>query len=131
MLRKLTLTVSLLVVLAGTTGQAAQASSNRVTSENRAQGITNASSYYTQARRAVCSYFGNYCSQAMAVVRCETGGTYYPWSRNGQYLGIFQMGSNERARYGHGNDVWTQARAAYRYFVDSGRDWSPWACKPW
>lgn len=86
-------------------------------------------SYYMQAKRAVCYYFGDYCSQAMAVARCETGGTYWPWASNGQYLGIFQMGSHERARYGHGPDVWSQARAAYHYFVDSGRDWSPWACR--
>jgi len=89
------------------------------------------STYYTQARTAVCHYFGVYCDQAMRVVGCETGHTYYPWSRNGQYLGIFQMGSTERATYGHGGDVWSQARAAWRYFVASGRDWSPWACKPW
>lgn len=83
---------------------------------------------YTTARRAVCHYFGSYCSQAMAVVRCETGGTYWTWAANGQYLGLFQMGAQERAIYGHGPDAWSQARAAYHYFVDSGRDWSPWAC---
>jgi hypothetical protein len=80
--------------------------------------------YYTSARKAVCYYFGSNCAQAMQIVRCETGGTYYPWAQNGQYLGIFQMGSNERAKYGHGNNVWAQAKAAYAYFRDAG--WHPW-----
>ena len=86
-------------------------------------------SQYLETKRAVCHYFGDYCSQAMAVVRCETGGTYVPWAANGQYLGIFQMGANERATYGHGPDVWSQARAAYRYFVAAGHSWSPWTCR--
>jgi hypothetical protein len=67
----------------------------------------------------------------MSVVACETGRTYSAWASNGQYLGIFQMGSHERYTYGHGNNVWAQAKAAYRYFVASGRDWSPWECKPY
>ena len=74
--------------------------------------------------------FGPYGSQAISVARCETGGTFWPVSRNGQYHGIFQMGSGERARYGDSPLAWGQAIAAYKYFVDSGRDWSPWGCKP-
>ncbi|HEY1248824.1 MAG TPA: hypothetical protein VGE97_07555 [Nitrososphaera sp.] len=66
----------------------------------------------------------------MSVVRCETGGTYSIWARNGQYLGIFQMGSNERATYGHGNTAWQQAISAYRYFAASNYSWGPWSCKP-
>jgi hypothetical protein len=67
--------------------------------------------------------------QAIRVAQCESG----PWGTaavNGQYRGLFQMGLNERQRYGHGPCAITQARAAHAYFVDSGRDWSPWACKP-
>lgn len=52
-----------------------------------------------------------------------------PRAQNGQYLGTFQMGAYERATYGHGANVYEQARAAYRYFVASGRDWSPWTCR--
>ena len=33
--------------------------------------------------------------------------------------------------FGHGPTALAQAQAAYRYFVRSGRDWSPWSCKPW
>ena len=76
----------------------------------------------------ICAVFGPYCSQALRVARCESGLSIY--ARNGQYLGLFQHGAYARARYGFAWDAWTQARAAYRYFVDSGRNWSPWTCKP-
>jgi hypothetical protein len=79
-----------------------------------------------QVIRAV---FGQYGSQAVAVARCESG--LSTWAHNGQYLGAFQMGSYARSRYGHGNDIWTQARAAYAYFRDSGYRWGPWSCKPY
>lgn len=86
-------------------------------------------------RRAIRYVFGcsmdprSYCS-AVTVSKCETGGTFWVGSHNGQYLGIFQMGSSERATYGHGRTALRQARAALRYFVASGRDWSPWDCRP-
>jgi hypothetical protein len=82
------------------------------------------SSYYAQAYRAVCYYFKGNCGTAMQIVRCETGGTYYPWASNGQYLGIFQMGSVERATYGYGSNVWAQAKAAYAYYSHAG--FGPW-----
>ena len=79
---------------------------------------------------AIRRVFGAYAAGAIDVARCETGGTFSVYARNGQYLGLFQMGSWERATYGHGWTPWEQARAAYRYFVASGRDWSPWQCRP-
>lgn len=85
----------------------------------------------TQDRNAavIQKVFGRYYgSQAVRVARCESGLSV--WARNGQYLGLFQMGAYARARYGHAWNPWAQARAARRYFVDSGRDWSPWSCKP-
>lgn len=80
---------------------------------------------------AICYVFGKYCSQALAVARCESGHSYSIHAQNGQYRGMFQMGSSERRIYGHGNTALAQAKAAHRYFVASGRDWSPWSCKPW
>jgi hypothetical protein len=78
-----------------------------------------------QAPRAViCRVFGRYCSQALAVARCESNLSTN--AENGQYLGLFQMGSSERRLFGHGADLHAQVRAAHRYFVRSGRDWSPW-----
>jgi hypothetical protein len=82
----------------------------------------------TRAKVAICKTFGSYCEQALDVSWCES--KWYIWAQNGEYLGIFQMGAWERARYGHGPGAWAQARAAFRYFVASGRDWSPWSCRP-
>jgi hypothetical protein len=78
-------------------------------------------------RRAICDVFGAYCEQAVAVARCES--RLDTAAQNGQYRGLFQMGSHERSLFGHGSTAHVQARAAHRYFVRSGRDWSPWACR--
>jgi hypothetical protein len=80
---------------------------------------------------AIRFVFGAYGDQAVAVSSCETGGSFWPGSSNGQYLGLFQMGSYARARYGHSWEAIGQSRAAERYFIASGRDWSPWQCRPW
>jgi len=81
-------------------------------------------------RTAICHVFGDrYCGQALRVAGCESH--LRLTARNGQYLGLFQMGSSERRRFGHGRTAFRQAKAAHRYFVLSGRDWSPWSCKPW
>jgi hypothetical protein len=81
-------------------------------------------------KTAIRIVFGRYADQALSVSYCETGGTYSVYASNGQYLGLFQMGSYARSRYGHSNSPIGQARAAYAYFADSGYDWSPWECKP-
>lgn len=78
------------------------------------------------ARHAICTVFSGYCVEALRVAECETGGTWSVWARNGQYRGLFQMGSWERRRYGHGTDPWAQARAARRYFIATARTWRPW-----
>ena len=77
---------------------------------------------------AIKTTFGGYTEQALRVSWCES--RYSTRARNGQYLGLFQMGSSERRIFGHGDSAIAQARAAHRYFVASGRDWSPWSCKP-
>jgi hypothetical protein len=77
---------------------------------------------------AISYVFGPYAGQALRVAWCES--RYLTTATNGQYLGAFQMGSSERAKYGHGWNAWAQAVSAYRYFADSGFDWSPWECKP-
>lgn len=78
---------------------------------------------------AIRAVFGEHAGEALAVSSCESG--QRTTAVNGQYQGMFQMGSSERAIYGHGDTPLEQTRAAYRYFVASGRDWSPWQCKPW
>lgn len=80
------------------------------------------------ARAAIRAIFGRYASQAIHVAWCES--RLNVWARNGHQLGLFQMGSWERSRYGNGMGAWAQTRAAHRYFVATGRDWSPWVCKP-
>jgi hypothetical protein len=82
------------------------------------------------ARLAIRLVFGPYAGEALAVANCETGGSYSTSATNGQYVGLFQMGSGERAAYGEGSTPLEQALAAYVYFVATGRDWSPWSCKP-
>jgi hypothetical protein len=80
-------------------------------------------------KAAICHVFGRrYCSQALSVSWCES--RHSTTAQNGQYLGLFQMGWSERQLFGHGSTARQQARAAHRYFVVSGRDWSPWGCKP-
>jgi hypothetical protein len=78
-------------------------------------------------RNAICSVFGSYCEEAVAVAWCES--RLNPTAENGQYRGLFQMGSYERSLFGHGSTAHDQSVAAHRYFVRSGRDWSPWACR--
>jgi hypothetical protein len=80
------------------------------------------------ASATICRVFGAYCGEALQVARCESG--LQTAAQNGQYLGLFQMGSEARRLYGHGETAERQARAAHRYFVASGRDWSPWTCRP-
>lgn len=79
-------------------------------------------------KAAICDVFGRYCRQAVAVAWCESRLT--TTAENGQYLGLFQMGSYERRLFGHGPTAREQAEAAHEYFVRSGRDWSPWSCRP-
>ena len=80
-------------------------------------------------RVAICDIFGRYCDEAVAVAWCES--RLSTTAQNGQYLGLFQMGSSERQLFGHGRTAQQQAVAAHKYFVHTGRDWSPWSCKPW
>lgn len=73
----------------------------------------------------ICEVFGRNCATALRVFNCESH--YYVGARNGQYFGIAQMGSAERARFGGSSlDPWDQVRAAYRYFSIAG--WGPWEC---
>ena len=80
-------------------------------------------------RVAICHVFGQrHCREALSVSWCES--RHSTRAQNGQYLGLFQMGSWERQRFGHGATAHAQAKAAHRYFALTGRDWSPWSCKP-
>lgn len=80
------------------------------------------------ARQAILETFGPYGKQALRVSWCES--RWHTRARNGSHLGLFQMGSWERRRFGHSSTALGQARAAHRYFLASGRTWGPWVCKP-
>lgn len=108
---------------------AARAKSARAVEARRRRARTRQLAAVSSTPSAViCSVFGSYCGEALAVARCESG--LRTTAQNGQYLGLFQMGSSERRLYGHGPSALEQVRAAHRYFLTSGRDWSPWSCKP-
>jgi hypothetical protein len=89
-------------------------------------GSLNSRQQASDPRSVICSVFGAHCSEAIHVARCES--TLNVYARNGDYEGLFQFGSFARAHYGFAWDALTQARAAYRYFLDAG--WSPWQCRP-
>jgi len=115
--------------LASTQARAAAAHAEAARREREAERRRLEAELARSPEKAICHVFGSYCKQALQVARCESG--YRTSAENGQYRGLFQMGSSERQLFGHGASALDQARAAYRYFVRSGRDWSPWACKPW
>jgi hypothetical protein len=68
----------------------------------------------------------NLCRYVLNVAWCES--TFQLHANNGQYKGIWQMGSIERRVYGHGRTVYAQTRAARKYWIIAG--WQPWECKP-
>lgn len=70
---------------------------------------------------------------AVTVAWCE--GTFNPDASNGQYKGTFQMGTGERARWGHGSSIAAQTTAAHGYYDYSVKHhpsggFGPWSCKP-
>lgn len=98
--------------------------------KSRASGLSVAVSAPPAIRRAVCDVFGPRCEKALAVAKCETGGTWNPRAvGNAGELGLFQIHPIHFSwakpwllfvpRY--------NARAAYR-LSRGGRDWSAWAC---
>jgi hypothetical protein len=115
--------------LAATRAQAKRARAEAARREAAAERKRLMAQLARSPEKAICHVFGSHCRDALRVARCESG--YAITAQNGQYLGLFQMGSSERQLFGHGDSALEQAKAAYRYFVRSGRDWSPWSCKPW
>jgi hypothetical protein len=101
----------------------------QLTIERRAKARRIAALHAASPVTAIRTVFGPYWREALAISRCESG--LSTSAQNGQYLGLFQMGSSERRLYGHGPTAYEQAQAAHRYFVASGHGWGPWSCKPW
>ena len=62
--------------------------------------------------------------EAVQVARCETGGTFSVYARNGDYLGLFQQGSWSRS-FGHwAYNAWAQADSAFRAWRANGFCWT-------
>lgn len=78
--------------------------------------------------------FGPVGDAAVSVAACESGLNPAARGPRDEYgnprQGLFQFGTWERRTFGYGPDAWSQSRGALRYFNASGRDWSPWECKP-
>lgn len=89
--------------------------------------IASLDSQYPLFKRALVKHFGRAWKEAAVVSYRE--GSWHRNASNGQYQGTFQMGSSERAKYGHGPTLADQAAAAARYWRRSG--WGPWECKPY
>jgi hypothetical protein len=92
-------------------------------------------SSWSQRSRSIAAVrlvFGARSADAIAVVRCETGGTFDPHAIGSQgERGIFQIHpvhfawAQPRRLF---DPVWN-ARVAYR-LSSGGRDWHAWTCKP-
>lgn len=89
--------------------------------------IASLPSQYPRFNRALHRYFGSHWLEAAIVSYGE--GSWHSFALNGQYEGTFQMGSSERATYGHGPTLEEQTHAASRY-SKHGTDWSHWDCQP-
>src|SRR5256885_598046 len=127
------LTVTCAGVLVGATGQTAYSKPSKGKTKTVAWHLGKWEPGYHNVINAIyyefCGHKYRYCwlgSQAKSVAGCES--RYSIWASNGQYLGIFQLGSHERATYGHGNNPWAQARGAHNYYV-AANGWGPWECK--
>ena len=79
------------------------------------------------AVRVVARRYGFDPDGMLRVARCESN--LQRTATNGQYLGLFQLGSFARARYLHGSwtDSYANALAAARYAKEAG-GWGPWTC---
>ena len=69
-------------------------------------------------------------STALAPKRLHRQRGFGRWAVNGQYIGIFQMGTNERATHGPysvGSPVIVQVRSAHSLWRSRGTQ--PWSCR--
>lgn len=80
-------------------------------------------------QQIICRVFGSQCAMALRVAYRES--RYSIHAINGQYYGLFQMGSSERSHFatiGY-STAYEQTVAAHNYYLVSG--WSPWSQTAW
>jgi hypothetical protein len=77
--------------------------------------------------RLAATRYGLSADGMLRVARCESN--LQRAAANGQYLGLFQLGSYARERYLRGDwrDAYANAMAAAQYAHEAG-GWSPWTC---
>jgi hypothetical protein len=79
---------------------------------------------YTQWKPLVLWYFGDEWSTALRILRAESGGR--PWASNGQYKGLFQMGSHWYSGYWHFSPYNAEANTKYAHLLRHLCGWSSW-----
>lgn len=77
-----------------------------------------------QIEQGIRDVFGAAGEKAVQVARCES--ELKTTAKNGLFLGLFQLGKNERIDYGDGKDALSQINAAYQLYL--ARGWQPWQC---
>lgn len=95
--------------------------------------------YVTPAQAIKCVFPKSLRQTATRIAQCESTALAPErvarryklgrWAKNGQYVGVFQMGKRERKRYGfyrRGASALIQVESAYQLYLDRG--WSPWQC---
>jgi hypothetical protein len=121
---------------------------DRIYLANSCYGTSNCRGSWTQRRNMVAEEVCRYswsCSEAMRVSFCETAGSYLadPGDDPGNpYMGLFELGPSERAKYGRGiykssnyhvakkSGVVDMVWSAHHLYIGEGRGWGPWSCKP-
>jgi hypothetical protein len=82
------------------------------------------------AEATICAVFGAYCSDALAVARCESGPDY--WADVGVHVGAFQLSVRFHADkfaahgwdiYADGSDIYRTSVIAYEIFAGRGYSW--------
>lgn len=100
---------------------------------------TTCNHYITPAQAIKCVFPKHLRQTATRIAQCESTALAPEavarryklgrWAKNGQYVGVFQMGKAERRKYGfyrRGASALVQVRSAYRLYLDRG--WQPWSC---
>src|SRR5690606_9647548 len=72
----------------------------------------------------LCTFEPGTQRKALRIMRCESGGR--TGAVNGQYRGLFQLGTHERKTYAYNGYVsaLSQVRAAWNMYT--WRGWQPW-----
>jgi hypothetical protein len=74
----------------------------------------------------ICRVFGSQCQEALYIAYRES--RYSIHAVNGQYLGLFQMGSGERSAYATAGYATAYEQTVAAHNLYRARGWEPWTC---